>query len=353
MTYFELRGILNYMNKITFNPATITKKLLNSLDERPRIVLVERFGLNYSRPRTLESIGQNYGITRERVRQIENFALNKIRQSNEFSNLNDVFVEIKGLIDAEGGLVQQEDFLVSKTKDQDHKNHFLFLLVAGEPFEKIKEDNHLHHSWTTNLERAGQIKNAIISFHNDMDEETVFSETEVLSLLNKYMENILREKIKEEILRSFLKVSRLVRANPLGEWGLATSPYIKPRGMRDYAFLVMRKHGSPMHFTEVAKAIQETFSRKAHIQTVHNEVIKDDKFVLVGRGLYALKEWGYQEGVVRNVIEKILSEESALPKEEIIKRVLKERYIKENTILVNLQNRNFFKKDKQGNYTLS
>ncbi|MBU1178728.1 hypothetical protein KKB69_00050 [Patescibacteria group bacterium] len=341
------------MNKITFNPATITKKLLNSLDERPRIVLVERFGLNYSRPRTLESIGQNYGITRERVRQIENFALNKIRQSNEFSNLNDVFVEIKGLIDAEGGLVQQEDFLVSKTKDQDHKNHFLFLLVAGEPFEKIKEDNHLHHSWTTNLERAGQIKNAIISFHNDMDEETVFSETEVLSLLNKYMENILREKIKEEILRSFLKVSRLVRANPLGEWGLATSPYIKPRGMRDYAFLVMRKHGSPMHFTEVAKAIQETFSRKAHIQTVHNEVIKDDKFVLVGRGLYALKEWGYQEGVVRNVIEKILSEESALPKEEIIKRVLKERYIKENTILVNLQNRNFFKKDKQGNYTLS
>jgi hypothetical protein len=114
----------------------------------------------------------------------------------------------------------------------------------------------------------------------------------------------------------------------------------------------MRKHGSPMHFSEAAGAIQKLFSKPAHIQTVHNELIKDNRFVLVGRGLYALKEWGYEGGVVRSVIEKVLNKNGPLSKEEIIKRVLKERHVKENTILVNLQNKNFFTKDEQGNYTL-
>jgi DNA-directed RNA polymerase delta subunit len=122
--------------------------------------------------------------------------------------------------------------------------------------------------------------------------------------------------------------------------------------MRDYAFLVMRRHGSPMHFSEVAKAINSHFDRPSHMQTVHNELIKDDRFVLVGRGLYALKEWGYEGGIVRTVIQKILEKDGALTKEEIIKRVLKERYVKENTILVNLQNSKYFAKDGQGNYTL-
>src|SRR5690606_1659451 len=112
------------------------------------------------------------------------------------------------------------------------------------------------------------------------------------------------------------------------------------------------KHGSPVHFKEVAYLITKLFNREAHVATCHNELIKDPRFVLVGRGLYALTEWGYSSGVVRDVISEILKREGPLTKEEIIEKVLKERYVKENTILVNLQNSKNFKKDSENKYSL-
>jgi hypothetical protein len=115
------------------------------------------------------------------------------------------------------------------------------------------------------------------------------------------------EKYKnEEIAKRWLSMSKHICKNPLGEWGKATSPNIHTRGVKDYAYLVMRRHGSPMHFREVAAGINKTFGKKTHIATCHNELIKDDRFVLVGRGVYALKEWGYKTGVVRDVIADIL-----------------------------------------------
>ena len=121
--------------------------------------------------------------------------------------------------------------------------------------------------------------------------------------------------------------------------------------MRDYAFLVIRKHGSPIHFREVANQINKVFKKKAHVATTHNELIKDPRFVLVGRGLYALAEWGYMSGVVKDVIRKILDKNGPLTREEIVDKVMKERYVKENTIVVNLQNHKFFKKDKDNKYS--
>ena len=107
-----------------------------------------------------------------------------------------------------------------------------------------------------------------------------------------------------------------------------------------------------MHFKEVADAIQNLFSRKAHVATTHNELIKDKRFVLVGRGLYALSEWGYSAGVVKDVLREILSTHGPLTREEIIDKVRKERYVKDNTIIVNLQDSSLFKKLPDGNYIL-
>ncbi len=340
------------MNKINFTPNLITKKLLSPLSERPRKVLEERFGLVSAQPRTLEAIGRDYGITRERVRQIEAFALNKLKQADAFSRFAEIFDELKSHIDQRGGLVQERDFLSSMSKREQDQRHFLFLLVVGDPFERLKEDDDFHHSWTTDAKKAEVIKEALGRLHKEIDENRLFSEKEILAMLDKHMRDVFKEKAEDEILLSLLKVSRIVASNALGEWGVSYSPFVRPRGMRDYAFLVMRRHGSPMHFSEVAHSIGDYFNRPAHIQTVHNELIKDDRFVLVGRGLYALKEWGYDGGLVRDVIRKILSAQGPLSKDEIIKKVLKERYVKENTILVNLQNRNHFKRDSEGDYAL-
>jgi hypothetical protein len=162
---------------------------------------------------------------------------------------------------------------------------------------------------------------------------------------------ITSHKVDAEMVDRWLSMSKTLSANKLGEWGRATSPNVKTRGVKDYAYLVMRRHGSPMHFREVAAGINKTFGKKTHIATCHNELIKDDRFVLVGRGVYALKEWGYKTGVVRDVIADILKAEGPMSKEDVVEKVMKERYLKKNTILVNLQNPKYFKKNKDGLYT--
>ena len=161
------------------------------------------------------------------------------------------------------------------------------------------------------------------------------------------------ERHDEETLKRWLLISKQIGKNPLGDWGPAESPNIRVKGIRDYAYLAVKRHGSPMHFREVAEAIKELFGHEAHIATTHNELIKDGRFVLVGRGLYALSEWGYTSGVVKDVLRQILETDGPLSREEIIDKVRKERYVKDNTILVNLQDPNLFKRLANGTYTLS
>ena len=135
----------------------------------------------------------------------------------------------------------------------------------------------------------------------------------------KHTKNIPDRYISEkDTARRWLYISKKIDKNPLGEWGLSSSSNIRTRGVKDYAFLIMRKNGSPMHFREVSKTVTDTFKKKCHSATCHNELIKDKRFVLVGRGIYALKEWGYKSGVVRDVIKDVLREEGPLTKDEII-----------------------------------
>jgi hypothetical protein len=105
-----------------------------------------------------------------------------------------------------------------------------------------------------------------------------------------------------------------------------------------------------MHFGDVADAIVDLFSKKAHVATTHNELMKDPRFVLVGRGLYALAEWGYSPGVVRDVIRDVLKKKP-LTREQVLDEVKKVRYVKDNTILVNLNDSRYFKKSKTGTYS--
>jgi len=116
----------------------------------------------------------------------------------------------------------------------------------------------------------------------------------------------------------------------------------------------LKNHGKPLHFSQVTDLINKSLpsSRQAYVQTVHNELIKDPRFVLVGRGLYALKEWGYEPGTVSETIGQILKKEGPLAKQEILDRVLQKRLVKENTILINLQNRKLFERDEVGKYSV-
>lgn len=347
---------VNPKDLISFKPKEVTKKLIGVLSDRARDIIIKRYGLGKdNQPMTLESIGAEYDITRERVRQIENFALASIKKSSDFTAFTPAFTELAKIMNELGGIVHEQEFLSAIAKDESTKNHLHFLLVVGDAFTKIKEDDEFHHRWTTNSEFATKVHKSLKNLCSNLKEDDLIAETELVhSFLAELKEALTTFKGREqELAPRWLALSKVVGKNPLGEWGLAKSPNVHMRGIRDYAFLVLRHHGSPMHFAEVAKAIEELFGKKAHPATCHNELIKDNRFVLVGRGLYALTEWGYKPGVVIEVIKNIIEKEGPLTREEIVAKVLKERYVKENTILVNLQNATYFKRDNQGRYNLN
>ncbi len=337
---------------ISFKPKQISKKFLAVLPERARDVIIKRFGLNNENKMTLEAIGSIYGITRERVRQIENFALNTIRKSEIYQKEITVLNELEQLIFSLGGIVSEDDLLNYISKDKSTQNHILLFLVLGAPFIKKKEDKEFKHRWIVDNEAASAVQSSLKKLYENLSDEDIIPEGDMITKFFEHLKNISEQYKNEEIAKRWLRVSKKIDKNPLGEWGIAESPNIKARGMRDYAFLIIRRHGSPMHFTEVAKSIEDTFGKKAHTATCHNELIKDSRFVLVGRGLYALTDWGYVSGVVRDVISEILEKNGPLTKQEIIEKVLNERYVKPNTIMVNLQDNKYFKKDNKGRYIL-
>lgn len=339
---------------IKFKPKQVVKKLLSVVGDRSKDVLVSRFGLGADTKRmTLEAIGKKYKITRERVRQIENYSIINIRKSKEYAKEKEAFDELLKLITEMGGTISEEQLLKHISKDKATQNQIHFLLVIGEEFTKEKEDTEFKHRWSVDKELSKRIHGSLRDLYSSLSDDEILLESD---MIEKFLENIkdVSEKYKnEEIAKRWLALSKLIDKNPLGEWGKTTSANINAKGMRDYAYLVIRRHGSPIHFREVAKLITELFNKKAHVATTHNELIKDPRFVLVGRGLYALSEWGYMSGVVRDVIKNIINKNGPLTKDEIVKKVLKERYVKENTIMVNLQNPKFFKKSKDGKYSIA
>lgn len=338
---------------ISFKPKQVTKKLLSVLPERARDVLEKRYGLTpEAETCTLESIGQTYGITRERVRQIENYGIQSIQKSPVYKEFQEVFDELQNALHQLGGVISEEELLSELSKDQSLRNHIYFLLVIGDPFNRVKENNAFTHRWYVEKKIASTVENALLKIFESIAEDELIAEDEIVARLKEHLGEIEEKYRDEKILRRWLSISKQIDKNPLGEWGHTSSPNVHAKGIRDYAYLAVKRHGSPMHFKEVAQSIKQLFEKEAHVATTHNELIKDKRFVLVGRGLYALSEWGYSSGVVKDVLRDILTTYGPLTREEIIDKVRKERYVKDNTIIVNLQDVTLFKRLPDGNYML-
>jgi hypothetical protein len=342
------------MSTISFKPKQVTKRITQHLQDRASDVIMNRFGLDVNdvERKTLEEIGKKYNITRERVRQIEESALKLIKSSTAYKNEQVFFDELKQLIHSLGSIVTENDLLAHISKDKNTQNHIHFYLVLGDVFKFHKEDEHFKTRWSVDDEMAEKVHDSLKKLYTNLADEDLVSETEMIKKFFDHMKDVADVYKNEEIARRWLSMSKKVSKNPLGEWGKSSSQNVSTRGVKDYAFLIMRRHGSPMHFKEVTDAISKTFNRKTHSATTHNELIKDPRFVLVGRGLYALAEWGYKTGIARDVIRDILKKEGPLSKAEVVEKVMKERYFKKNTILVNLVNPKYFKKNKNGLYSI-
>ena len=338
---------------LSFSPKSATKDLLGGLPDRSRRVLTDRFGLSgKGERRTLDAIGQEYGITRERIRQIENHSISSVRDSEAYSALAEHWEGLKTAVAALGGVLAEETILRELAKNEAERNHLIFLLTVGHQFDERREDNDFRSRWHIDEQLAEQVEAALLSLYAGIEPNKLTPEEEFLELFAKHLKQEGVKNRTPEALPRWLLISKRIGRNPLGEWGRMDSPHVRIKNTRDFAYLTLKRHGSPMHFTEVAKNIEKLFGRKTHPATTHNELIKDGRFVLVGRGLYALKEWGYEPGVVRDVVRGILEREGPLTRDEIIERVKRERYVKDATIAVNLQN-NMFTRLPDGKYALS
>jgi hypothetical protein len=241
------------------------------------------------------------------------------------------------------------------SKDAVIQNHINFYLVLGEDFVKHKEDDDFDHHWSIDEKASKEVQGSLKKLHDSIGDEELVKEEEIVERFMGQLGSILDEyKNNKETIFRYLSLSKKIGKNQLHEWGRTSSPHVRARGIKDYAYLIMRRENRPMHFREVATAINTTFGKRAHVATCHNELIKDPRFVLVGRGMYGLKEWGHTGGVVKDVIKEVLKDKGTpMSKEAIVEGVLSRRMVRPNTVIVNLQNVKFFKKNKDGLYELA
>ncbi len=336
-----------------FEYKNVIENLLKESSSRSRDIISKRFGLISfnGKKSTLEAIGEEYGLTRERVRQIEEDALKGFREalSLKYPLLSEYFKEA---IKSSGG-ARKEETLVKELGEEEDKNRIIFLLNLVSGIKKYKETNSLYPFWALDEKSAQSAKKEIADFSNYLTKKKI----------PVSIEEYLTEKksgakgVSCISLTSWIEISKKVGQNREGKCGFLKWPEIIPKWVKDKAYIVLKQEHNPLHFSEIARLVGERFTEGKviypNIQTVHNELIKDDKFVLIGRGTYALAEWGYKPGVVKEVISEVLKTSAKpLNKGEIIRRVSQQRMVKENTILLNLNDRSHFFRDSQGRYRL-
>lgn len=321
--------------------------------EREKEIISRRFGLNGNKE-TLEQIGEMLSITRERVRQLEKAILIRLQISAEENEIPELAAAEKILIRnlTEMGRVAKLNDLADKvygrTTTASERTGIYFIATFSKNLTVI-EDNDKY--------------NAAIGIAEYGDSLAIRGRVdEIVRIIKENKQPMTIEELDSKLnyehpdhIKATLSISKLL-ATLNGVYGLVKWPAVNPKNIRDKIFVILEGRKEPMHFSDIANEIAgSNFKRKnVTVQAIHNELIKDDRFVLIGRGIYALSSWGYKKGTISDIIKSILEKsEKPLTREEIVKQVLKTRKVKETTILLNLQNKKLFKKVDKNSYTIA
>ncbi len=336
-------------NQTKFDYRAASQAILADLKrDRDRQVIAKRFGFDLAKRQTLEKIGQTFDITRERVRQIEKSTLQKLSASKhtELKSANTTLVE---LIEAQGGVAPASEVATKLgAKEFGDQAYVMFLASLAPDVLVVNEDDNTRAVFALSSKYDSKKVHELLKAITQAVRE--FGKPVRLSDLHKKLTDL---DLNTDELSSLAKVNKHL-ANLEKHWGLLSWPQVNPKSIRDKAYLVLSAHGKPLHFTEIADRIKNSNFRRRDVtvQAVHNELIKDKRFILIGRGIYALAEWGYTPGTVADIIAEVLKTEAPLHKDEIIKRVLVKRQVRTTTIVLNLQEKNQFVRVAKATYTL-
>jgi len=344
-----------------FNPDKLVSEFLGLLKDREREILSLRYGLGDTESHTLEAIGKKLNLTRERVRQVEKDSLDLLRKQLSDAKFGKAMGVVKKTIEDHGGAFAEQDLidhLLIGDKDSRKRNALILMLELYDELHYAKESKDMHPAWHI----TGFEFRRLDDFHKELkfileenkkpvsldDLVSAFKKTELYQSNQKFF--------TDKVIENLVKITKKIESNPFGHYGLSHWRAIQPKDVGDKAYLVLQNLGKPEHYTKITELInQHKFdNRTAYKETVHNELIMDPRFVLVGRGIYALTEWGYKKGVVSDVIKEVLAQSSEpMERNKIIEEVLKRRIVKRNTILVGLANKTMFKKVGKSKYTLA
>jgi hypothetical protein len=330
----------------------VVKDIISTIErEREREIISRRFGL-YDRKETLEQIGDLLGITRERVRQLEKAIIARLKATADkelphIAQVEKAFITHLHEMGRVGRVSELADRTLGSTTDQD-KAHIAFLASLAPRLAVLDENDNYHHGvGIAEYHDSKQMKKHVDTVVTHIKEhgepatiETIHAKTE-----HDHPEHVAALASLSKKLASLKNM-----------WGLVRWPTINPKNIRDKIYVILSDKGAPLHFSDIAKEIKESDFKRRNVttQAIHNELIKDNRFVLIGRGIYALKEWGYKKGTVADIIAEVLKKESGpLHRDEIVKRVLKRRHVKETTILLNLQGKPQFKRVAKATYELA
>ncbi|USN96310.1 MAG: hypothetical protein H6797_04520 [Candidatus Nomurabacteria bacterium] len=321
--------------------------------EREREIITRRFGL-YDRKETLEQIGELLGITRERVRQLEKAILVRLKIASTEGKIPAVQTVEKAIVRelSEMGRLATVNNLADALLDGKatplSRARVAFAATLAPKLTVVDENDNYRASVC--IAEYGEEK----KIREQVDA--------VVAAVKKHGEPLTIEQLHEQLdhehpshVRALATVSKHL-SNLKDMWGLNKWPTVNPKNIRDKIYVILAENGKPMHFSEIADSIKgSNFSRKnVTTQAIHNELIKDKRFVLIGRGIYALDTWGYSKGTVADTIADILKKsKEPLHRDEIVKRVLKSRQVKETTILLNLQSKPQFKRVAKATYALA
>ncbi len=259
---------------------------LRAQDERAQKIIVSRFQLGAAPKKTLAELGNEYGLTRERIRQIEAVALKDIRlriakheEAIKFLKLVQAYLNDAGHL-RRGDLLARDFAVLLKRKEDETefypKLHFLARVMES---PKINDANEEWHTFWYNQDEAyARAKTLVSSLLRVKDHD-----------FDKFLKSVsLKFGLPDVLIINHLNVSKQFDVGPYGDLGATHWPHINPKTVRDKAYLVLWKEARPLHFREVANLVNGLGEKERAPATVHNELIKDPRFILVARGTYSL-----------------------------------------------------------------
>lgn len=333
---------------------TAIDTVLDTIDqEREREIISRRFGL-FERKETLEQVGELLGITRERVRQLEKALLIRLRSMVEKGKIPQINNIEKKLIRelSEMGRVARVTYLSDKflqhTALPTERSHVAFVAELAPHLTVVTEnDTYFQAIGVKEYGDEKQIRQNVDS---------------IVKAIKANGQPITIEQLHEKLsfehpdhVKALASLSKQL-AHLKDYWGLTKWPTVNPKNIRDKIYVVLVENDKPLHFSDIAKAIKSSDFKRKNVttQAIHNELIKDKRFVLIGRGIYALNDWGFSKGTVTDIITEVLTKAGEpMHRDDIIKQVLDKRQVKEATILLNLQSKPQFKRVAKATYGLN